>query len=245
MTFFPMQQNEIASNIEWARERIERAAIRSGRSAEAVTLIAAGKAQPVESIMAACEAGLSHFGENRVQEAISKFAEHKETGGEGVPREGITLHLIGSLQRNKTRAAARHFDCIQSVDRISLVQTLDAAVREAGGTPMPVLLEVNLTGEASKAGVQPADLPRLAESLAGCAHLHGVGLMTIARLGAGAGELHETFAALRRLLDELRSRQPGDWRHLSMGMSDDFETAIEEGATMVRLGRALFGQRPG
>lgn len=211
-----------------------------------VMLIAVTKTQPVESILTAIAAGIPNLGENRVQEAAAKFAGlgNAANTGELVPREGVTLHLIGSLQRNKAKQAARYFDCIHSVDRVDLLRDLDAAVLlERGGEPLPVLLEVNVTSEGSKAGVLVSDLPHLAETLGDCPYLRGIGLMTIARMGADERELRSTFATLRGLLDDVRGQYPGDWRHLSMGMSDDFEYAIEEGATMIRVGRALFGER--
>ncbi len=237
---------DIKHNVIAVRERMKQAAERAGRPVDDVTLVAVTKTQPVESILAVIEVGVTNLGENRIQEAMSKFAALDSTPayGELVPRGGITLHLIGNLQRNKAKQAVRYFDCIHSVDRISLLDDLDAAVLyERGGDPLPVLLEVNVTGEANKAGVPVPDLPRLAEALGGCPNLHGVGLMTIARMGAEERELRDTFATLRGLLEDLRSQHPGEWRHLSMGMSDDFEYAIEEGATMVRVGRALFGER--
>ncbi|HEX8218274.1 MAG TPA: YggS family pyridoxal phosphate-dependent enzyme [Chloroflexia bacterium] len=238
--------SEIADNVARVRERIARAAERVGRSGDDVALVAVSKTQPVDRILQAVEAGVSVFGENRVQEALGKFAE-RDAGGEGgglVPRRGISVHMIGTLQRNKARQAARHFDCIHSVDGLSLARALDDAVgRERGGEPLPVLLEVNVTGEGTKSGVSIEDLPRLAEDMESRGHLRCTGLMTIARFGVGEVELRETFTRLRGLLERMRESYPGDWRHLSMGMSDDFEYAIEEGATMVRVGRAIFGER--
>jgi PLP dependent protein len=254
-----LRMGAISSNLQSIHERIARAAERSGRSAGDVTLIAVSKSVPVQRIVEAIEAGITHFGENRVQEAEAKFATRFERAGAGaaptghseppprgtVPRESISLHMIGGLQRNKAYRAASLFDWVHSVDRPELVAALDKAAgsERPGGAPLPVLLQVNLTGEATKSGVPAGDLPRLADALAGCTHLRGVGLMTIARMGAPEAELRRTFGTLRRLLEDLRRTHPGEWRHLSMGMSDDFEAAIEEGATMVRLGRAVFGER--
>lgn len=237
---------DIRHNVEVVQELIGRAAERSGRSAADVTLIAVTKTQPVGSILAAIEAGVTDLGENRVQEAVARFETSRSAPDVAglVPRRGITLHLIGSLQRNKATASVRHFDCIHSVDRAGLLGDLDAAAQEGGGgKPLPVMLQVNLTGEPSKAGVAADDLPRLADSLGNCAWLQGVGLMTIARMGADERELRATFSRLPGLLESLHGQYPGSWRHLSMGMSDDFEYAVEEGATMVRVGRALFGER--
>jgi pyridoxal phosphate enzyme (YggS family) len=235
-----MRMAAVSSNLQGIYERMARAAERSGRSPDDVTLVAVSKSFPVESILEAIEAGVTNFGENRVQEALAKFG----SGGE-VRREGITLHMIGSLQRNKAVQAASLFDWVHSVDRSDLAAALDRAAgsERPAGEPLPVLLQVNLTGEPSKSGVAPADLPQLADALVGCANLRGMGLMTIARMGAPEAELRATFIALRGLLEDLRRTHSGDWRHLSMGMSDDFELAIEEGATMVRLGRAIFGMR--
>ena len=224
----------VAANLEGVNERIARAAERSSRAASDVTLVAVTKTVTPERIVEAIAAGVTHLGENRVQEAEAKFAPVGR-----VPRDGLTLHLIGTLQRNKARRAAALFDWVHTIDRPELAGALDSAVAK----PLPVLLEVNMTAETSKSGVAPGDLPALAGALAGCAHLQPLGLMTIARLGATEAELRRTFVGLRGLLERLRADYPGDWRHLSMGMTDDYEIAIEEGATIVRLGRALFGER--
>jgi pyridoxal phosphate enzyme (YggS family) len=235
---------DIAANVEVVRERIARAVERSGRQASEVTLIAVTKTVPVERIEQAIAAGMTHFGENRVQEAEAKYALVDEPTQGMVQRESITLHMIGSLQRNKAKRAAAMFDLVQSVDRPELAIALDHAAGEMQRKePLPVLLEVNLMGEASKSGVSKEELPRLADMVAGCSHLKGIGLMTIARMDAPETELRWTFGELRRLLEGLRGSYPGQWVHLSMGMSDDFEWAIEEGATMVRIGRAIFGER--
>lgn len=242
----PTLSNEIADNVARLRERIASAAERVGRSVDDITLVGVTKTQPVDRILQAVEVGITVFGENRVQEAIAKFVGRGADGHDVglVPRQGISLHMIGTLQRNKARHAARHFDCIHSVDSVGLAQELDvAAGREREGKRLPVLLEVNFTGEQSKSGVSTGELPRLAETLETCGNLHCIGLMTIARFGAEEKELRYTFAQLRLLLDRMKESYPGDWRHLSMGMSDDFEYAIEEGATMVRVGRAIFGER--
>jgi PLP dependent protein len=225
----------VAANLERVNERIARAAERSGRTASDVTLVAVTKTVPPERILEAVEAGITHLGENRVQEADAKYGE-----GGPIPRAGLTLHMIGTLQRNKARRAAALFDWVQLVDRPELAAALDSAAHR----PLPVLLEVNLTGEASKSGAAPADLLALADAVAGCANLRPLGLMTIARLDAPEAELRRTFAGLRGLLERLQTSHPGGWRHLSMGMTGDYETAIEEGATIVRLGRAIFGERP-
>ncbi|HYP42338.1 MAG TPA: YggS family pyridoxal phosphate-dependent enzyme [Chloroflexia bacterium] len=240
--------SDIMANLEIIRERIADAAERSGRSPDAITLIAVTKTVPAAHIIAAIQAGITHFGENRVQEAAAKYAPQRGTENDGpdlVPRASITLHMIGNLQRNKAHRAAAIFDWVQSVDRPELAETLNRACAEQRpNEPLPVLLEVNLTGEASKSGVTPEDLPKLADTVTACPNLRPSGLMAIARMGAQEPELRRTFAHLRNLLEGLHQTYPGDWTHLSMGMSDDYTHAIAEGATMIRLGRALFGDRP-
>ncbi len=236
----------IADNIETIKANIERAAERSCRSASDVIMVAVSKTVPIERIRGAIQAGVTHLGENRVQEAEQKFVLPGETNEERIARTDITLHMIGSLQRNKARRAAALFDWVQSVDRIELALDLEKTLAEASRKNerlMPVLLEVNLTGETSKSGISRQELPSLAETLAACTHLQGMGLMTIARKDATDKELRHTFSTLRGLLEELRSNYPGHWQHLSMGMSNDYELAIEEGATIVRVGRAIFGER--
>jgi pyridoxal phosphate enzyme (YggS family) len=238
----------IADNLQAIRERIARAAEQSGRAPSDVTLVAVTKTVSVDRIKAAVEAGAVHLGENRVQEAANKFEELGIAGvdADKVSRVGITLHMIGGLQRNKARRASALFDWVQSVDTVELLEALEKArAGNTGSKPLPVLLEVNTTGEEAKSGIAPAELPRLADALAGCPHLRGMGLMTVARLGAGETELRSTFACLRQLLERLSISHPadGDWVHLSMGMSDDYETAIRFGATHIRVGTAIFGER--
>jgi pyridoxal phosphate enzyme (YggS family) len=238
--------SSVAENLERVRERIALAAARAGRGGEDVTLVAVTKTLGMGTIREAIEAGVTHLGENRVQEAEGKF---RTAGGadsaDKIGRDGITLHMIGGLQRNKARRAVELFDWVQSVDRVELLAALDRAASELGRKPLPVLLEVNTTGEEAKSGVSPDDLGRLADALAECKSLRGMGLMTVARLGADEAELHRTFDGLRKMLEGLRATHAsvGDWKHLSMGMSDDFEIAVEEGSTMVRLGRVVFGER--
>jgi pyridoxal phosphate enzyme (YggS family) len=240
--------SDITANLEIIRERISYAAQRSGRSPEAITLIAVTKTVPPGQIIAAIKAGITHFGENRVQEAAAKYAPQRGTENDGpdlVPRAGITLHMIGNLQRNKAHRAAAMFDWVQSIDRPELAETLDhARAKQRPGEPLPVLIEVNLTGEPSKSGVAPEDLPGLADVVTASPTLRPTGLMTIARMDAQEAELRRTFARLRTLMEDLKRTHPGDWTHLSMGMSDDYPHAVAEGATMIRLGRALFGARP-
>jgi len=215
--------------------RIAAAAARAGRDPAAVTLIGASKMQPVETLRAAYEAGLHRFGENRVQEGLGKAAQ--------LP-PAIEWHLLGPLQSNKVRPALRLFRTFHAVDRPAIALDLD---REAGklGLAVDGFLEINLGGEASKHGFVPERLAEQLAPLTGLAHLHLRGLMAIPPPGDTPEAARPWFRQLRELAREL-SAAPG-WRDfsgwLSMGMSDDFEVAIEEGATHVRLGTALFGPR--
>ncbi len=224
-----------------ARERvlatISDACARVGRDPAGVTLVAVSKTVPVERLVAAVAGGLTTFGENRVQEAEAKVGL--------VP--GASWHLVGPLQSNKARRALATFAVIESVDTIELAERLDRLVAEVRpGERVPVLLEVNVDGDPAKSGFAPdalaGDLPRLGE----LQHLEIGGLMTVGRLVERAEDARSTFVALRELSGRLRSPAAGASAlgpALSMGMSDDYPIAVEEGATIVRVGRALFGER--
>ncbi|HLV95553.1 MAG TPA: YggS family pyridoxal phosphate-dependent enzyme [Candidatus Acidoferrales bacterium] len=227
-------QSEIASNLARVRERVARAAERAGRRAEEVTIVAVSKTFPAEAIRAAYEAGLRHFGENRVQEWESKRA--------AVSQLDAIWHLIGHLQSNKSRRAAYLFHRVDSVDDLSLAKRLDAAAA-AEGKNLPVLIEVRLGDEATKTGVAEADLPSLAASIAPFAHIDLLGLMTIPPLFDDPESVRPYFGKLRGLRDDVSRRLGRKLPVLSMGMTHDFEVAIEEGATEIRVGTAIFGER--
>jgi pyridoxal phosphate enzyme (YggS family) len=218
-------------------DRIATACARVGRDPAEVTLVAVSKTVDAGRLRDAVAAGLTVLGENRVQEAADKVAE--------VP--GARWHLVGSLQSNKARRAIEVFDVIQSVDSVSLAARLDRLVREAGpatdGLPYPILLQVNVDDDPGKTGFAPPDLPGALADVAGLTALEVRGLMTIGRAVRTSEEARPTFEALQSLSERLRATAPLG-PDLSMGMSDDFEVAIEEGATIVRVGRALFGERP-
>jgi hypothetical protein len=226
----------IPENIAAVESRIAGACRRSGRRREDVTLIAVSKTHPAEAIRAAYEAGLRHFGENRVQEAKSKLPALADLDA--------TWHLIGHLQSNKAKLARELFHWVHSVDSIHLAQKLAQAAAPASA-PLPVLMEVNLAGEASKAGVPAADVPALAEQIAAMESLALRGLMVIPPFRENPEEVRPYFRQLRMLAAEIAARKLPNvsMRELSMGMSHDFEIAIEEGATLVRIGTAIFGSR--
>ena len=216
-------------------ERIGEAARRAGRDPATVTLVAVSKTHPAQVVQAAIDAGLTVLGENRVQEAVDKVAATR----------GGTWHLIGPLQANKARKAIEAVDMIESVDSLELAQRLDRIAGEVRpGTRLAVLLQVNVADDPSKAGFSPDDATGTLDALLALPNLRVDGLMTIGRLVDEPEESRPTFVALRELGERLRTRDPRLGPHLSMGMSDDYPVAIEEGATIVRVGRALFGERP-
>lgn len=228
--------DEIVERIRQVRERMAEAAERSGRSAEAVTLVAVTKTMPAERVRLAYEAGLRVFGENRVQEAREKISALA-----ALPL--AHWQLIGHLQTNKVARAVELFEMVQSVDSIHLAEALNRSA-EARSKRLPVLLEVNVGEEASKEGVRPEALAKLAGAVMRLPHLEVQGLMTVAPSTPQPEEVRPFFRKLRELRDVMRERFPeAAWQHLSMGMSEDYVVSIEEGATMVRLGRALFGER--
>jgi pyridoxal phosphate enzyme (YggS family) len=218
---------DIRANLDRVRERVAKAAERAGRRASDVLLIGVSKTVEVARIRQAIEAGVAALGENRVQEAKEKVAEI----GRPVP-----WHLIGHLQTNKVRDALEIFDVIHSLDRLDLARELDKRARARGRT-VDTLVEVNLAGEASKGGVAPDGLDKLLEAVAAMSTLKVRGLMAIPPEAKDPNDSRVWFRALAKLAER------HGFRELSMGMSGDFEVAIEEGATMVRVGTAIFGPR--
>jgi pyridoxal phosphate enzyme (YggS family) len=227
---------DLAARVRAVRQRVAAAAERAGRAPEDVTIIAVSKTVDAERVRGAYELGLKTFGENRVQEARGKIAALK------LPL--IRWELIGHLQTNKVARAADLFARVQSVDSLRLALALDDAAARLGHV-LPVLLEVNVAGEASKQGLALADVEPVARAVVALPHLRVEGLMTIAPQVSDPDAVRPVFRALRDLRARLREQVPASaWEHLSMGMTDDFEVAIAEGATLVRIGRALFGERP-
>lgn len=226
----------IAGNIAEIRQRIAVAAERAGRKADEIKLIAVSKTHPAVAIREAVAAGAARFGENKVQEGEQKIAE--------LGRDFAEWHLIGHLQSNKVRKAVQFFDVVHTVDSIELATRLDRICVEEGRESLSVLAQVNLTGDP-RSGVSPEELPHLAEFLHGCERLRFVGLMTLPPFFDKAESTRPYFQALRKEGEGLADRglfaEPRF--ELSMGMTNDFEVAIEEGATMVRVGTAIFGAR--
>ena len=215
-------------------DRIARACDSVRRDPAEVSLIAVSKTVPVSRLRAAVAGGINVFGENRVQEAAAKAPE--VTGSHWV--------LVGPLQSNKARRAAEVFESVQTVDSLDLAARLDRVAAELRTRPWPVLLQVNVDADPGKAGFAPAELEAALPELLALPHLAVDGLMTIGRLVAEPEAARPTFRALRELRDRLQASHPTLGAALSMGMSDDFEVAVAEGATIVRIGRAIFGERP-
>ena len=229
---------DIAANLAAVRERIAGAAAAHGRAADAVRLVAVSKTFPVEAIRAAIAAGQRDFGENRVQEALPKIdalaAAHPD----------LRWHLIGHLQSNKAKKAARPFDAIHSVDSLDLLRRIDEAAAEGRRHPQ-LLVQVDLAGEATKFGAPPDEAQAIVEAATSLRAARLVGLMTLPPYYDDPVAARPVFARLRALRDELVARgvPPAMLAELSMGMSHDFEAAIAEGATIVRVGSAIFGAR--
>ena len=228
-------ETNIVSNIRMIRERIVAAAARAGRDPDGIQLMAVSKTVPPERILQAADAGITLFGENYVQEAREK-----------IPAIGHNLswHMIGHLQTNKVKYVITLFDWIHSVDRMELARELDKRAGQQA-RKLQVLIEVNVSGEASKSGADPSQVLELVRQISGLPHLNVRGLMTMPPYSDDPEQSRPYFQALSKLRDEISMAAIPNIRmdELSMGMTDDFEVAIEEGATIIRVGRAIFGER--
>jgi pyridoxal phosphate enzyme (YggS family) len=229
-----MDSQNLPAVLHEVRERMARAAAAAGRSAQSVTLLAVGKAQPAELLAAAADCGVTDFGESYLQEALAKIAALRS--------RALTWHFIGRIQANKTRPIAESFSWVHALDRVKVAERL-AAQRPLEAPPLNVCLEVNIAGEPGKGGIMPAELPDLAAHVVRLPPLTLRGLMCIPPEEAEPARQRAWFARLRGLRDDLNAAGYS-LDTLSMGMSADFEAAIQEGATIVRLGTVLFGARP-
>jgi pyridoxal phosphate enzyme (YggS family) len=229
----PTIMDTIENRLQAVKSRIADAARRGARDPRDIVLVAVSKSFPAAAVAAACVAGQRDFGENHVQEALAKLAALGE--------RGLVWHFIGPLQSNKTRPVAERFDWVHSVDRLKIAERL-AAQRPEGRPPLQVCVQVNVSGEASKSGVTPAEAPALAHAVARLPRLRLRGLMTIPEPTSDTALQRRRFEALRALKEQL-GHEGLALDTLSMGMSDDLEAAIAAGATMVRVGTAIFGPR--
>ena len=229
--------NGIARNIQSIRDRMAAAAASCNRSLDEIMLLAISKTFPIEAISQAAEAGQLQFGENRVQEAESKILHFRQ-----MPK--LEWHLVGHLQSNKAKRAAELFDVIHSIDSLKLAARLSQASLEIG-KQLSVLLQVDLGGEETKFGADPGKIREIVEAISSLEGIRLNGLMTIPPFFEDSNQARPFYAKLRELRDMFESEQPGclGQKHLSMGMSHDFEAAIQEGATILRIGTAIFGIR--
>jgi len=229
----------IASNLGEVRDRIAESARRAGREASGVTLVAVSKTFGAERVREAWDAGQRDFGENKVQEGLLKIA--------GTSDIRARWHLIGHLQSNKAKKAAGPFACVQSLDSVDLLRKLDdaAGTRPAGSEPLELLVQVDFAGEATKFGAPPDEAERIVRAAVDARHVRLAGLMLLPPWREDPEQTRPWFARLREFRDRLLQEgvPAASLRHLSMGMSHDFEVAIEEGATIVRVGTAIFGAR--
>jgi pyridoxal phosphate enzyme (YggS family) len=227
---------DIASNLQRLREQLAEAAVAAGRRPEEITLVGVSKTQPAEAIVDAVRAGLEHVGENRVQEAAPKLSQVREILAPGT---WPVFHMVGHLQTNKAAQAASVFDCVDSIDSLHIAEALNR--RRTAAAPMPVLLEVYVGDDPNRPGLRPQGIEDEVGRILELPNLRVVGLMTIAPLDADA---RAAFARVRGIRESLTQKYPRvHFGVLSMGMSDDYRLAIEEGSTQVRIGTALFGPR--
>lgn len=231
-----MQEN-LRKNLDEVLERIEKATRRAGRRPDDVKLVAVSKTHPPKVLREALAAGITVFGENKVQEAEAKIVE--------IGRDAAEWHLIGHLQSNKARKAVQLFDVIQSIDSVELAKRLERICIEEERAELPIFVQVDLAGEETKSGISERDLSELVESLTACDRLKFNGLMIVPPYFENTDDVRPFFRRLREIRDGLLSQNAfaNDKGELSMGMSHDFEVAIEEGATVVRVGTAIFGER--
>jgi pyridoxal phosphate enzyme (YggS family) len=227
----------LKARLDEVKHRIAKAAERAGRKPEEIKLLPVSKTHPVSALREAIAAGIDCFGENKVQEAEGKIEE--------LGRDGLEWHLIGHLQANKARRAVKLFSVIHSLDSVELARRLERICEEEGRAQLAVLAEVDLAGEETKTGIAEGQLPELAEFLQGCKFLSFRGLMTVPPYFETSEDMRPYFRRLREIRDDLAGKGffAGKTGELSMGMTHDLEIAIEEGATMVRVGTAIFGER--
>ena len=232
---------QVQERLNEVQERVETAARRSGRDIDAIRIVGVTKTHPYDVVLAAHEAGLRLIGENRVEEALPKKAASEDLAD-------LEWHMIGHIQSRKSKSVVEIFDAVHSVDRIKIADRLNRDAKSAG-IRLPILLECNVSGEASKWGWQLTEKeswPEIVDEfvrIRKLEHLEVRGLMTMAPMVADPERVRPIFEKLRLLRDYLQNAVPGDWAELSMGMTDDYTVAVEEGATLLRIGRAIFGPR--
>lgn len=233
-----MNMNEVQQNLQAIKHKIQTAALSCERDPESIQLIAVSKTKPVTLIEQAIEAGQYQFGENYVQEGVTKVQYFQDKQKQDIP---LVWHFIGPLQSNKTKLVAEHFDWIHTIDRLKIAQRLNEQ-RPTEKAKLNILIQINISDEASKSGIQANELPSLAAEIAQLPHLQLRGLMAIPAVETNPANQLAVFEKMNQLFIDLQTQYP-HIDTLSMGMSDDMESAIKAGSTMVRIGSAIFGAR--
>ncbi len=236
MHFIDHRKRPISENLSKVKERINSTAVSSGRDPRDITLIVISKTRSAEIVNMAIECGVRHFGENKIQEAVPKINDLNKQ------HSGLTWHMVGHLQSNKAKIAVLNFDMIQSVDSIKLARKISGIAQQLQKN-VDILIEVNISGEESKYGINPDDVEHINGEIASLPNINVRGLMTIGPLTSDIVDIRNAFRRMRKIFEDMQNSENDGFNILSMGMTDDYEIAIQEGSTMIRLGRAIFGPR--
>jgi len=236
MNFIEHRKRLVSENLSRVKERINSTAVSSGRDPHDITLIVISKTRTADIVSMAIDCGVRHFGENKIQEAVPKINDLNKQHSD------LTWHMVGHLQTNKAKIAVVNFDMIQSADSIKLARKISGIAQQMQKN-VDILIEVNISGEESKYGINPDDVEQINGEIASLPNINIRGLMTIGPLTTEVADIRSAFRRMRRIFESLLARQNNVFNILSMGMTDDYEIAIQEGSTMIRLGRAIFGPR--
>lgn len=236
MDFPDNRKRLISENLSRVKERMNSTAVSSGRDPYDITLIVISKTRAADIVNMAIDCGVRHFGENKIQEAVPKINDLNKRHSD------LTWHMVGHLQTNKAKIAVMNFDMIQSVDSIKLARKISGVAQQLQKN-VDILIEVNISGEESKYGINPDDVEQINGEIASLSNINVRGLMTIGPLTSDVADIRTAFRRMRKIFENPQIRQNNVYNVLSMGMTDDYEIAIQEGSTMIRLGRAIFGLR--
>ncbi len=236
MDFPDNRKRLISENLSKVKERINSIAVGSGRDPHDITLIVISKTRSADIVNMAIDCGIRHFGENKIQEAVPKINDLNKRHSD------LKWHMVGHLQTNKAKIAIMNFDMIQSVDSIKLARKISSIAQQLQKN-VDILIEVNISGEESKYGINPDDVEQINGEIASLPNINVRGLMTIGPLTSDVADIRNAFRRMRRIFKDMQDSEKDDFNILSMGMTDDYEIAIQEGSTMIRLGRAIFGPR--
>jgi pyridoxal phosphate enzyme (YggS family) len=230
------RKRQISENLSRVKERINSIAVGSGRDPYDITLIVISKTRSADIVNMAIDCGIKYFGENKIQEAVPKINDLNKRHSD------LTWHMVGHLQTNKAKIAVVNFDMIQSVDSIKLARKISGIAQQLQKN-VDILIEVNISGEESKYGTDPDNVEQINGEIASLPNINVRGLMTIGPLTSDIADIRNAFRRTRKIFEDMQDIEKDDFNILSMGMTDDYEIAIQEGSTMIRLGRAIFGPR--